>query len=63
MWNVGCGMWNVGCGMLDVECWMWNGEWGMWHGNVLPQITQIFTETMRADILKNTNLSNLSNDD
>ena len=60
---------------------MWNVEWGMRHGNVLPQITQIFTDAVRADIskntrpgeayrtiqtlaviLKNTNLSNLSND-
>ena len=49
--------------MWNVKCWMWDLEWGMRHGNVLPQITQISTETMRAEILKNTNLSNLSNDD
>ena len=38
--------------MWNVECGMW--EWGMRHGNVLPQITQIFTDAVRAVLSKNT---------
>lgn len=54
MWSAGCEMWDVRCEMLDVRCWMWDLEWGMRHGNVLPQITQIFTDAVRAVLSKNT---------
>ena len=52
MWDVKCGMWKVR--MWNVKCWIWDLEWGMRHGNVLPQITQIFTDAVRAAFIKKT---------
>ena len=40
--------------MWNVKCWIWDLEWGMRHGNVLPQITQIFTDAVRAAFIKKT---------
>ena len=79
MWDVKCGMWNVECEMLDVECESGNGACGtgmffhrsqmsteaMWADiskNTRPGEAYRTIQTL-AVILKNTNLSNLSNDD
>ena len=49
--------------MLNMECFIVLGvEWAIRHENILPRIAQISTDAIRVDILKNTNLTNLTND-
>ena len=54
---VGKNVYIWGRDVENVECGM-----AMRHANILPRIARIDTDAMRGNILKNTNLTNLSND-